>query len=245
MKGRFTIADLSALVAGHPGAEISFGLLLLADYPSFVQIINRAIDSAFRRMAENPELRKGRSEDELTIELINLLKQNDIDAHHEAKVGGHCDITIRGPNDYAWLAEAKRHTKGHPWLYQGFQQLNTRYSTGLPQHDKGGLIIYTYKPDTLGQMVKWSAYLQANQKGLDVSPYDADPLSFLSTHRHRRSGLPYEVRHIPLSLYFAPKDKVEVANKGAKKKVVKNSPTKNATLKKGGTNRTKKTTMKK
>jgi hypothetical protein len=241
VKGSITIQDLKALAAGRPGAEIAIGLLFVADYPTFVEIINRAIDTSFRRMAENPELRKSRSEDELTIELINLLKQNDIDAHHEAKVGGHCDITVRGPNDFAWLAEAKRHSKGYPWLYQGFQQLNTRYSTGLPQHDKGGLIIYTYRPNTLDQMRKWSDYLQANQKGLVVSPYGADPLSFLSTHQHERSGLPYEVRHIPLSLYFAPKDKAKVAKTRKKKSGVK-SPTKNAALKKSARKRAMKRT---
>jgi hypothetical protein len=204
-----TIQELNARAAGRPGTKIVIDLLFVSDYPAFVEIINRAIDFAFRRMAENPELRKKRSEDELTIELINLLKQSDIDAHHEAKVGGHCDITIRGPDDFSWLAEAKRHSKGNPWLYKGFQQLNTRYSTGLPRHDKGGLIIYTYRPNTLDQMQKWSAYLQANRRGLTVSPYGADPLSFISTHTHERSGLPYEVRHIPLSLYFAPKDKAK------------------------------------
>ncbi|WP_316233407.1 hypothetical protein [Bradyrhizobium sp. SZCCHNPS2010] len=242
MKGLITIQDLRARAAGRPGAEIAIDLLLVADYPAFVEIINRAIDTAFRRMAENPELRRGRSEDELTIELINLLKQNDIDATHEAKVGGHCDITIRGPNDFAWLAEAKRHSKGYPWLYQGFQQLNTRYSTGLPQHDKGGLIIYTYKPNTLNQMGGWSAYLQANQKGLVVSPYGADPLSFLSTHQHERSGLPYEVRHIPLSLYFAPKDKPKTVKARTKKKGAKKSPRKNGAVKKGASKRAKKRT---
>ena len=238
MKGSITIQELNARAAGRPGAKIAIDLLFVSDYATFVEIINRAIDIAFRRMAENPELRKKRSEDELTIELINLLKQNDIDAHHEAKVGGHCDVTIRGPDDFSWLAEAKRHTKGNPWLYQGFQQLNTRYSTGLPQHDKGGLVIYTYKPNTLDQMLKWSVYLQANHKGLTVSPYGADPLSFISTHTHERSGLPYEVRHIPLSLYFAPKDKAKskVVKKASKRSVAKKlTPKKSSTQKTAGT----------
>lgn len=232
-----TIDQLYARAAGHPGAQIAIDLLLVADYPAFVEIINRAINIAFRRMAENPELRQKRSEDELTIELVNLLKQNDVDAHHEAKVGGHCDITIRGPDNYAWLAEAKRHTKGFSWLYQGFQQLNTRYSTGLPKHDKGALIIYTYRPNTFKQMADWGRYLQASHKGLVVSPYGADPLSFISTHEHERSGLPYEVRHIPLNLYFAPKDKEKskTVKKVAKKAPAKKTmPKKRAPAKKKG-----------
>lgn len=242
MKESITVQELYARAAGRPGARIAIDLLFVSDYPTFVEIINRAIDIAFRRMAENPELRKERSEDELTIELINLLKQNDIDAHHEAKVGGHCDITIRGPDDFTWLAEAKRHSKGNPWLYQGFQQLNTRYSTGLPQHDKGGLIIYTYKPNTLDQMLNWSAYLQENHDGLSVSPYGTDPLSFVSTHTHERSGLPYEVRHIPLNLYFVPKDKAKskVVNKASRGRVAKKQAPKKSSAQKAARRRTKK-----
>lgn len=213
-KRDFTLADLIARAAGKPGAEIAIGLLLMPDYSEFVRIVNRAIDISLRRMAENPELRKDRKEDELTIELVTLLRQIDIDAHHEAKVGGHCDITIRGHSDYLWLAEAKRDNQGIDWLYQGFQQLNTRYSTGLPQHDQGGMILYLYSPNILARMNIWQHHLGETHQGIAFTACDNNPLSFISTHTHERSGLPYRVRHIPLSLHFEPKEK---AQKVAKK----------------------------
>jgi hypothetical protein len=203
----FTLEQLLARAAGNPAAEIVIEMLLIPDYPKWVGLINKAIDKSFRAMAENPELRKDRKEDELTIELVTLLKQLEIDARHEEKVGGHCDVTIRGPNGYAWLGEAKRHNRGLDWLFQGFQQLNTRYSTGLPEHSKGGMIIYTYSADLAGQMTEWGDYLAKNQDGLALSACPVNQLSFLSTHKHERSGLPYEIRHIPLSLYWNPKDK--------------------------------------
>jgi hypothetical protein len=209
----FTLADLRARAAGNPAAEIVIDLLLMPDYPEFVRLVNRAIDISLRRMAENPELRKHRKEDELTIELVTLLRQIDIGAHHEAKIGGHCDITVRGHSDYLWLAEAKRDNQGLGWLYQGFQQLNTRYSTGLPQHDQGGMIVYFYSADTLARMNTWKDHLAAVQQGIAFFPCDMNPLSFISTHKHERSGLPYHVRHIPLSLYFAPTDKAKKSPK--------------------------------
>lgn len=64
----FTLADLRARAAGNPAAEIVIDLLLMPDYPEFVRLVNRAIDISLRRMAENPELRKHRKEDELTID---------------------------------------------------------------------------------------------------------------------------------------------------------------------------------
>jgi hypothetical protein len=218
-KRDFTVAELLARAAGRPGAEIIIDLLLMPDYAEFVRIVNRTID--LRRMAENPELRKDRTEDELTIELVGLLRQLDIDAHHEAKVGGHCDITIRGHSDYMWLAEAKRDNQTLDWLLQGFQQLNTRYSTGLKEHDHGAMILYLYSADTLSRMKTWQEHLGASLRGITFSPCDRNPLSFNSTHTHERSGLPYNVRHIPLSLYFAPKDKVA---KSARKRTPKSSP---------------------
>lgn len=206
-KRDFTLAELLARAAGKPGAEIIIDLLLMPDYEEFVGIVNRAIDLSLRRMAENPELRKDRTEDELTIELIGLLRQLDIDAHHEAKIGGHCDISIRGPSDYLWLAEAKRDNQGLDWLFKGFQQLNTRYATGLPDHDQGGLILYLYAADMRSRMAAWQGHLGANLTEIAFAQCEKNQLSFISTHTHERSGLPYKVRHIPLSLYFAPKDK--------------------------------------
>jgi len=202
----FTVAEMFARAAGNPSAEIVMELLLMPDYQHFVRLINRAIDMSLRRMSENPELRKDRSEDELTIELVTLLRQLGIEAGHEIKIGGHCDITIRGHSNYLWLAEAKKHSKGYDWLYQGFQQLNTRYSTGLFHHDKGGMLIYLYSPNTVMQMGRWKDHLATSHAGIAFSDCDLDPLSFLSSHIHDRSGLPYEIRHIPLNLHFDPQD---------------------------------------
>jgi len=219
-KRGFSVAELMARAAGNTSAEIVLELLLLPDYPEFVALINRAIDMSLVRMAENPELRKDRTEDELTIELVNLLRQLTFVAEHEAKVGGHCDITIRGPSGYVWLAEAKRHNQTLNWLYQGFQQLNTRYSTGLANHDQGALILYLYGANALSQMTKWKNHLASLHDGLVLSDCPLNPLAFNSVHEHERSGLPYHVRHIPLSLHFTPKDK---SAKKAKKKQTQSS----------------------
>ena len=126
------LASLLAIVRGRPGTEIAFDLMFVESYAAFVNCIHRAIDRVLRLMAENPELRKDRGEDELTIEVVSMLRMIDIDATHETKTGGHVDILVRGPNDYAWLAEAKKHRGDYGWIFQGFQQLNTRYTTGLP-----------------------------------------------------------------------------------------------------------------
>jgi hypothetical protein len=49
-------------------------------YPAFAHCINKAVDLVLRRMAENPELRKDRSEDELTIEVVSMLRMTALSA---------------------------------------------------------------------------------------------------------------------------------------------------------------------
>jgi len=132
------LATLLAITKGKPSTEIILELLFVENHAAFVNCIHRAIDLVLARMAENPELRKDLSEDQLTVDVVSMLRMIDIDAAHESKVGGHVDIVVRGPNNYLWLAEAKKYKGGYEWIYKGFQQLNTRYSTGLAGQDRGG-----------------------------------------------------------------------------------------------------------
>lgn len=214
-------------------AEAMVELLLMPNYETFVRIVNESIDRAFAMMSENPELRKARSEDEITVELCNLLRMVSLEATHEQKVGGHCDVTIQAAPNFMWLGEAKRHVKGNDWLYQGFQQLNTRYSTGAPNQNKGGMLIYAYKADLNGQMVSWKDHLASVHAGIQFENCAANALAFFSSHVHERSGLPYQVRHIPLSLYFQPKDKKTSGKISLKKKAsAKKAPAKKSSPKK-------------
>jgi hypothetical protein len=202
-----SLQALQLVARGKPSLEIILDLLNVDSYVAFVNCIHRALDLVLRRMAENPELRNAKKEDELTIEVVSLLRMMDIDAGHDTKVGGHVDIVVRGPNDFAWLAEAKKNTGGNGWLFQGFQQLNTRYSTGLPGQDSGGLLIYSDRARIDLTMQGWRDYLATQINGITFLQCDLNALAFLSSHVHDKTGRPYSVRHVPLSLYFEPKDK--------------------------------------
>ena len=116
------------------------------------------------------------------------------------------DIVVRGPNDYLWLAEAKKFKSDYAWLYKGFQQLNTRYATGLQGHDAGAIIIYSDQARIDQMMDRWKAHLGEQQADINFQKCPLNDLAFFSTHKHEKTGRPYKVRHIPLSLYFEPKD---------------------------------------
>lgn len=202
-----SIATLKAVIKGRPSIEIILEMLEVVSYPDFVRCVNKAVDLVFRRMAENPELRQERSEDELTIEVVTLLRMMDIDASHESKIGGHTDVTVRGPNDFLWLAEAKKHKQDYPWLYQGYQQLSTRYTTGMQGQDSGGLLIFAYQARIDEIMVRWREFLENQDVGIAFEACSLSELAFVTQQTHQRTGRPLTVRHVPLSLYFKPEDK--------------------------------------
>ncbi|TBR58390.1 hypothetical protein B4U84_20945 [Westiellopsis prolifica IICB1] len=173
---------------------------------NFIKIFYKDIDKVIYQIQENPELRQKDTEDRLTIEIVNLLCNLGYDASHEPKIGGHVDLAVR-TSDFVWLGEAKKY-RDNNYLWEGFQQLTTRYSSGDSNQANGGLLIYISDEDASSIMEKWQNYLlKKNLPNYSVIPCKMRSLAFISTHRHQRSGQPFHVRHIPVMLHFDPKDK--------------------------------------
>lgn len=172
----------------------------------FITTFYQVIDKVIYQVQENPELRQNDGEDRLTIDIRDGLRNLGYNADHDLKIGGHVDLTVRG-NGFTWLGEAKKYSDSN-YLWEGFQQLTTRYSTGDINQNHGGLLIYIFDEDAKSIMEKWQTYL--SNKGLPdyvCSSCSIRSLAFLTSHRHERSGQPFHVRHMPVILHFSPKDK--------------------------------------
>jgi hypothetical protein len=143
---------------------------------------------------------------------VNLLRSLGHEASHDTQIGGNADIVVR-KNDFLWVGEAKIYSDNN-YVWEGFQQLVTRYSTGDSNQENGGLLIYIFKEDASSIMQKWQKYLiKQSLPGFSLRPCKMRSLAFISTHKHERSGQPFHVRHIPVMLHFAPKDKSGRARK--------------------------------
>ena len=172
----------------------------------FIRIFYKDLDQVIYRIEENPELRQKDTEDRLTIDIVNQLRSLGYDAAHDSKIGGHADLAVR-KSDFVWLGEAKIYTDNN-YLWEGFQQLTTRYSIGDSNQRNGGLLIYLREGDASSIMKKWQNYLlEKSLPDYSYRPCKMRSLAFISTHRHERSGQAFHVRHIPVMLHFAPKDK--------------------------------------
>ncbi|MCP6759515.1 MAG: HEAT repeat domain-containing protein [Fischerella sp. CENA71] len=173
---------------------------------NFIKNFYKDIDKVIYQIQENPELRQKDTEDRLTIDIVNLLCSLGYDSSHELKIGGHVDLAVR-TSDFVWLGEAKKY-RDNNYLWEGFQQLTTRYSSGDSNQANGGLLIYIFDEDASSIMEKWQNYLlKKDLPNYSFRPCKMRSLAFISTHRHERSGQPFHVRHIPVILHFDPKDK--------------------------------------
>jgi hypothetical protein len=209
MPENYSVRDLRLLAKGKVQREISLELFLYDSYENFVGLVNRSLDHIIQRMSQNPELRQGLTEDQLTIEIVNGLHYMGFLARHETKVGGHCDIVVEGDNDYLWLGEAKVFKGKYSWLLKGFRQLNTRYATANPGQDAGGLIIYSFKPRIDRVISTWGKRLAEICGDISVTACPRNPPAVLSKHTHHRTGRLFTTRHLPVSLYWNPQDRDE------------------------------------
>lgn len=191
--------------------------MLVGSYDDFIRVFYGDIDSCITEIERNRELRQDSSEDLLSVEIISMLKVIGYTATHEAKSGGHVDITVSHAKGYEWFGEAKKHSS-YDHLFEGFLQLCTRYSTGSPDSKCGGIIAYVNNQDVAKVITTWKERLKSENLP-DYTDWDCkvrSGLSFFSRHKHEVSGLPYTVRHMAVMMYHAPKDK-SARNRGKAK----------------------------
>jgi hypothetical protein len=209
MDKRYSLEELNLIFADEPG-QIRLQMTMASGHSQRAAAVERAIDFIAQDLSRTRHLRQHKSEDLLTTDVVTGLVLMGFQASHDTDIGGHCDVVVGGRDNFLWLGEAKTH-KDYDWLYKGFQQLCTRYSTGLPGQDIGGMLIYCYNQNALEVMRKWRERLSSERTDLQVDDCEGNPLNFRSTHPHDVSGLPYRVRHVPILLYFKPEDKAAPA----------------------------------
>jgi HEAT repeat protein/energy-coupling factor transporter ATP-binding protein EcfA2 len=172
----------------------------------FIDNLYNDIENIISNIQRNPEVRQHDNEDRLTVEIVTHLRGLGYSAHHDPQVGGHVDILVE-KNNFTWLGEAKIFGDNND-LWEGFQQLTTRYSNGDINQNHVGLIIYIFKENVKLIMEKWQSYLQdKNIPNYDCKPVKPGSSVFTSSYMHQSSGQIFHVRHMPIILHFDPKDR--------------------------------------
>lgn len=200
-----TVADLRIRFEGTAlGAALDYALA--QDHDARVEAVQKGVDFACNELEQNKHKKQGLGEDAITLEVCSMLKMTGFQAAHDDDVGGHCDIVIKGKELFLWLAEAKKHSD-YAWLDKGFQQLSTRYSTGVKGQDHGEVLVYCYNQNAKALLRKWREELVARNASVTTKESTCgNPLLFCSTHQHAASGSDFHVRHKAVALYWDPKD---------------------------------------
>ncbi|WP_317215880.1 hypothetical protein [Gluconobacter sp. GP1] len=200
-----TIEELRSICTDAP-MQILFRSLLCCTYDDFCEICDDAVGWASQEISRNPQLKQGRSEDELTLDIVGYLRAMGFSASHDTMTGGHSDILIEKDKKFLWWGEAKIH-RDYDWLLSGYDQLSTRYMTGALDQNRGALIIYNYGSRSDSVIGSWREYLEYNVDGITINSCPKDNNSFISSHIHSGTGVEVKIRHSIVSLYRAPAPK--------------------------------------
>lgn len=201
---RYSLAELHGRFTA-PTDRIRLQLAFASTHEERLKAVHAAIDWIIQEHTKTRQTRFDRSEDALSIDIVTDLKAIGFEASHDTQYGGHCDIVVEARDGFLWIAEAKIHG-AYDWLLKGFQQLDTRYSTGIPGQDSGGMIIYCRGQNVAAVMQQWEKHLAAARCDVQISIPADNPLNRESVHLHPNTGLPFKVRHTPVSLHFNPQD---------------------------------------
>lgn len=200
-----SLADIRLMAMGTPLA-IGLDYLLAQDHEARVKAVQKGVDLACNLLEQHKHKNQGLGEDKITLQICDNLYSMSFPAIHDAQIGGHCDIVIRGNNQFLWLAEAKVHDS-YSWLDKGFKQLATRYSTGVMGQDNGEILIYCYTKDAQTMLKSWGSQLVERNPDVAITePQCEKSLTFCSTHKHDASGLDFLIRHKAISLHWKPED---------------------------------------
>lgn len=211
-----TVREMRIVHQGNPVMNAVFDWSIsvatgLHTYEKFCECVETVVVHSIGQMILNPKECAGRSEDSLSLEIIKSLRTVSFSAEFDATNGGHCDIAAKFGTAYSWIGEAKKYT-GPKKLLKGYLQLTTRYSTGQENDSRGAMIVYFFVPDTADKMLQWKDYLVAQHSSKSRRQVSSHPMtnpanSFRTMQAHKRTGLPYEVKHFSVPLHFDPEDR--------------------------------------
>jgi hypothetical protein len=207
-----TLEDILGLPEDNEVRRALVNAGIATPYDAFCERVEDAILGFIIKVEEKkPNFAKS-DEDALTGILAMILDAKGFSADHDNYRNGHCDLLVK-QGRYEWYGEAKL-DKGPAYALEGFRQLCDRYSPGGPNTCRGGLIVYTVRPNKLEILKDWVARIDDEfESDMNFTPICEQTLTTVSRHVHPATGLEFRVRHFPISFYHKPTDKSARARK--------------------------------
>jgi hypothetical protein len=176
------------------------------DFGGFLEGFYKVLDAHMEAFASGPQFfpKDAYGEDRVTFFLTLLLKTSGYTVTRDEKAGNP-DMVLSW-NGHSWIGEAKIY-KGPASILEGWLQLTTRYSSGTKRQCTGGVLCYFYGENALAARNDWRERLSQEEEGVTLSDCHLDPIAFRTSHNHRKTGLPFQVRHSFAILSHDPQDR--------------------------------------
>lgn len=205
-----TVDDIMAMDDGNAVKQALLNAGVCSGYDEFCVRVEDGVLRAIETLEKNKPQFGSLAEDPLTAVLAFGLELLGFSADHDNYRNGHCDLVVK-EGRYEWYGEAKL-DKGPGYVMEGFRQLCDRYPSGGPKSKRGGLIIYTQKRNKVRILDVWIKRIQKDYEWpVVLQSMCMNTLTARTQHAHVASGLPFTVRHFPVSFYHRPSDKAERA----------------------------------
>jgi len=172
-------------------------------YDEFIEQLYKDIELIITDLEETRDT-ISQTEDSITVQIKNNLKQQCYSAEHGVKDGGHVDLKVQF-KDFKWIGEAKK-WGGAKYIYGGVEQLITRYTTGLHNQTNGGVLIYFFCGDIKSKISELIDYIDNLTNPKFTIEKIPNSFSFVSIHTHQTSELDFKIKYFPAIFHFAPND---------------------------------------
>ncbi|WP_407353487.1 hypothetical protein [Luteimonas sp. R10] len=203
-----TLEDLRRQTEGTASGRLQFALSIWSiskpTYDEWVALIEDAVSHFLAEIASRRHNFHDIGEDPLTSILVLLLRAVGLRAS-SAVVNGNCDLSIEY-DSYRWLGEAKIGDDVGK-IYGGYLQLTSRYTTGYPEQNAGGILLYCVKSQALAALEGWKAALREAVPAANVTDGE-HPLKFRSSDTCQSTGLPLRLVHMAMALKFEPQENI-------------------------------------
>ncbi|MDZ4058224.1 MAG: hypothetical protein U1D69_14925 [Polynucleobacter sp.] len=202
-----TLEQLELLASQDRTVGILLRIIKVSCPTTFSNAVIEAISEWIEGATRQAHLYRGLKEDQITLFLITHLNASGFDATHDTSNGGHCDVVVKHSKGYIWLAEAKIHN-GPEYIKGGYLQLTSRYAHGTQSSPIGGLLIYIFKSKAMNLLDEWREAVDREFSSEGHTTHDCpsgNKLVFISDLTCERSGLPYQVNHFAVPLFFNPR----------------------------------------
>lgn len=178
-------------------------------YAEWAEVVEGSVSHVMGEIASRKADLQKIKEDGLTAALAIGLSCFGVQSRG-GRVNGNTDLTVEYAGEYVWIGEAKIYY-GVSHVWGGYQQLVTRYADGMPDHSRGGMLLYCYKEDASHLLAEWRGALQVQIADSDCTE-SSYPLAFVSKDSSAATGLPLVITHYAFPLFHEPLEDVVKLN---------------------------------